>query len=126
MTMNEMDDDTKHQYDRYANEVQQLEWEQAEGLRRARLEWVEDSLRSALADYDHMMLSDQPQVQHTVPEHTGANASQVVADDTMTRGKGDVNAYDADAEWDQEWDDLMSREELERAQREQEEGRDDH
>src|SRR5438477_12859031 len=106
MTMNEMDDDTKHQYDRYANEVQQLEWEQAEALRRARLEGVEHSLREALADYDHMMLRDQLQVQHTVPEHTGANASQMVADDCVTGGEGDVHAYDAEA--DQEWDERIS------------------
>ena len=206
MTMNEQDDETRHSYNRYANEVQQVEWEKTEQVRKLR--WVEDSLRQALAEFDAEQACptcsiahtdgsdcqrDASQAQHMVPEHTHGMA--VTADDTVTHDVDDVKPrveerkepdpncgwclragmvdsggftpwdqpidvacactyvntldtkgwgvgrgltqadlidiadcveYDQQDEWDEEWDDLMSREELERAERETEEERDDH
>ncbi len=179
MTMNEMDGDTKHEYDRYANEVQQLEWERAVQARKLR--WVEDSLREALREYD----AEHPepttstdthaeQAQHVGDEHTHGMA--VTADEMMPDVTHDVKPMgrpvtyktgvrldgyeeesstmlcylcDREAEyhgycephWEEKrnslseqemqehdaWlDDLWDAEELERAEREAEEGRSDH
>ncbi len=159
MTMNEMSDETRREYDWYANEVQQLEWEKAEQARKLR--WVEDSLRQALAEFDAEQAADSEaghhditceQAQHHVPEHTNANATQVAADDMVTGDVSDVKRIDTKGwgvgmgdepescphcairgcegqcreAWEEKLDDLMSHEELERAEREAEEGRDDH
>lgn len=131
MTMNEQDDDTKHEYNQYANEVLQLEWEQAERLKQ----WVADSLWEALMDYDQLHPHEQvnnSQVNHVGGEHTPANALLTTASGRMPDEVADVNpddgydSYDADADWDEWLDDAYSAEELERAQQEQEEKRHDH
>ena len=150
MTMNEMDDETRREYDQYANEVQQVEWERAEQARKLR--WVEDSLRQALAEFDAEQACptcgiahtdgsacqhDVSQAQHHVPEHTHDMA--VTADNTIPTVSDDVKRIDtkgwgmgmgADHDGDHahdEWlEELYAREELERAERETEEGRDDH
>jgi len=214
-----MSDDTKHEYDQYANEVQQVEWEKTEQVRKLR--WVEDSLRQALAEFDAEQACptcsiahtdgsdcqrDASQAQHVGGEHTHGmavtadNNIPTVSDgvkriDTKGWGVGRGVTYktgvvapdgveevtstmlchrcDREAEyagyceehyeqwmqevaddeqpdlvweepescphcairgcegqcheaWDEELDDLMSREELERAEREAEEGRSDH
>src|SRR6266702_8859637 len=125
-TMNEMDGNTKHEYDRYANEVLQLEWERAETLRRTRLEWVEDSLQQMLCEYDRV------QAQQVMAEQ--GHSMAVTAEDMMTDVVQHVKPTDAelddaedhseDLEHDEWLDDLWSAEELERAEREAEEVRD--
>ena len=127
-TMNEMDGNTKHEYDRYANEVLQLEWERVETLRRTRLEWVEDSLQQMLCEYDRV------QAQQVMAEQ--GHSMAVTAEDMMTDVVQHVKPTDAelddaedhseDLEHDEWLDDLWSAEELERAEREAEEVRDDH
>ncbi len=130
MTMNEMDNETRHAYDQYANEVQQLEWERAEQARKLR--WVEDSLRQALAEFDAEQAADSEaghrditceQAQHHVPEHTHGMA--VTADNSVPTVSDDVN-HDDDHAHDEWLEELYAAEELERAEREAEEGRDDH
>src|SRR5229473_3141581 len=101
MTMNEQDDETRHSYNRYANEVQQVEWEKAEQVRKLR--WVEDSLRQALTEYDAEQACptcdiahtdgsdcqrDTSQAQHVGGEHTHGMA--VTADEMMPDAKRDV------------------------------------
>jgi len=126
-TMNDQDGETKREYERYRLEVLQLEWEQAEALRRTRMvEWVKDKLREALIDYD------REQAQHHSDEHTHSMA--VTADTSMTDDVGDVKPTDVDEaedhsedlEYDGWIDDAYSAEELERAEREEEERRADH
>src|SRR4029077_5341474 len=98
-TMNQQDDNTKHEYNRYILEVLQLEWEQAD--QRTRLTtWVREKLEEALMDYDREHEQheheehEQPereQVQHACAEHTPANASYMVADVGVAHDHDDVN-----------------------------------
>ena len=102
-SMNYQDDTTRHAYDKWLLEVDQLRWEQDEA---------------------QLTLRDGSQAQHAGGGHTHGMA--VTADDSLADDVHDVNAHDDDLEHDEWLDELYAREELERAEREREERRCDH
>ncbi len=132
-TMNEMDGDTRHDYDKYIMEVMQMEWEQQQVLRTASEQGSANA--SQVAAGDTVVSSVRPVKGR--PMWDGQECAVLCwrcdeqaeyagycevhyADHLQELAEDDLQAHD---EWVEE---AYGAEELERAMREVEEDRNDH